>query len=180
MKKTNMIKKASVLGMFLLVLSSVSLPVFSTHAQEAASSEVAADPIFVLSMRIESPSDLSAYTSAVLEQDPDARDLSVSEGSVHLGYKQQVRLFGLIPMSVSATATVRADGAIDLTYPWYAFFSTKNNARVRSNLELFAGRIAESEGLSELGTQARVAEALRIVMKDNLEGRDTSAEAERP
>ena len=69
--------------------------------------------------------DLSAYVESQMSADTNLKNVTHTDSSVTVAYKQPAKLFGLIPSSLTATTEIKADGTVTVSYPWYAFLYSK-------------------------------------------------------
>ena len=95
---------------------------------------------------VETQADLSGYIAAEMKADKNISSVEAASGEVAVTYKQPAKLFGFIPVTIAATATVDASGNVEVSYPWYAFLMVTN----KSDLE---ARIQDSVS-AELGANA--------------------------
>lgn len=78
---------------------------------------------------------LSGYIAAEMKADKGISSVEAAADSVSLAYKQAAKLFGFIPVTVNATATVDASGNVTVSYPWYAFLMATNKADLEARIE---------------------------------------------
>lgn len=57
------------------------------------------------------------------EQGAPAETISLNVEKIETTARQQVRLFGFIPMTVNATVEINAEGKTSVSYPWWAFLA---------------------------------------------------------
>ena len=95
---------------------------------------------------VETQADLSGYIAAEMKADKNISSVEAASGEVAVTYEQRAKLFGFIPVTIAATATVDASGNVEVSYPWYAFLMVTN----KSDLE---ARIQDSVS-AELGANA--------------------------
>ena len=95
---------------------------------------------------VKTQADLSGYIAAEMKADKNISSVEAASGEVVVTYKQPAKLFGFIPVTIAATATVDASGNVEVSYPWYAFLMVTN----KSDLE---ARIQDSVS-AELGANA--------------------------
>jgi hypothetical protein len=129
---------------------------------------------------VQSKSDLSAYASGVVRADTDVSNASLSAKAVSLAYRQPAKLFGFIPVYLQATATVNADGSTNVSYPWYAFLTTKDSATLESDVRVATKDTVSANADVNAGfsaaTQAKLLAEMRDAMKARLQA-DTSVDA---
>jgi hypothetical protein len=123
---------------------------------------------------VRTQSDLSAYATTVVKTDENVESADLSDEEVSVRYKQRAWLFGVIPMYVTAEARAEADGRVTVRYPWYGFLLSKGErVELESDLnvavESALGGSASAGADLSANTQARLLEAMRTTMKQNLE-----------
>jgi hypothetical protein len=119
---------------------------------------------------------LSAYAKGVIKSDENVSKVEVQDDEVSLWYKQPAKFLGFIPTSLAARAIVRADGSVDVKYPWYSFLTAHGDADLVSDLDLAAGTIARAESTTEFSAsaKARLIDAMARVMKSHYEASTTT------
>ena len=124
---------------------------------------------------VKTSADLSAYASGVVEGDKNVDAVAASEDSVSVSYKQSAKLFGFIPIFLSATATVDSTGEVSIRYPWYAFLATTNSASLQSSVKAAtaattaANTSADASAELSAAAQAKLIDEVRAAMKGSLE-----------
>ncbi|KKU77361.1 MAG: Cell wall surface anchor family protein [Parcubacteria group bacterium GW2011_GWA2_47_7] len=122
---------------------------------------------------VKTSADLSAYASTVLLGDENASALASSDTEVSFAYKQRAKLFGLIPIFVTATVHVSASGETSVSYPWYVFLATTDSASLTSDVEAATkATLSSTEGASttfSAAAQAQLLSEIHTAMKSNLE-----------
>ena len=114
--------------------------------------------------------ELQVYAHAALRSDVKIRDMSLSSTSVSMQYDTPARLFGIIPMSVPARVNVNGSGAVNVSYPWYAFFfATNKNAIQQKVSEVVASSTqntsASSTSALSAQDQARMVDIVHSVLQ---------------
>ncbi|MBI2612373.1 hypothetical protein HYW59_00985 [Candidatus Kaiserbacteria bacterium] len=125
---------------------------------------------------VSSETDLSGFVAAQIASDENLSKVESSKSRVSVTYPQKARLFGLIPITVDATATILADGTVDVKYPWYAFLMVTNETVLESEIESRvtslnpAGVRAVADAELELtaNAQAELIDEVRAVMESQL------------
>lgn len=117
--------------------------------------------------QVSSSDDLKSYAVAAMKSDGNIRGMSFSDNSVEVDYREPGRLFGFIPVSVTAMANVNSDGSVTVTHPWYDFLIAKDDTNLQSTLAANVGPMAtaNASGQWSYATEAKIADA----MKSNLE-----------
>ncbi len=133
--------------------------------------------------------DLSGFIASQVKADDNVSQVEASADTVSVTYKQNAKLFGFIPVTLDATATVDAEGNVDISYPWYAFLAATDKAelegRIRDNVDATLGvsgsastsASANAEATAKLAasTQAKLVAAVKAAMQAQL---DASAQAD--
>lgn len=120
---------------------------------------------------VSTDADLAAYANTVVKNDENMDSTSLSSQEIALGYKERAHLFGFIPILMSVTAKVAADGSVSLQYPWYAFLTANDDATLRSSVEAAVSPTlgaSTSAGFS-VSQQAQVLAELHSAMKSSLD-----------
>ncbi|KKW45442.1 hypothetical protein A3C21_02715 [Candidatus Kaiserbacteria bacterium RIFCSPHIGHO2_02_FULL_59_21] len=135
------------------------------------------------SAAVQTSADLSAYASAVVKADENVEGAELSANKVSVHYKERAKLFGFIPIFVTATATVHKDGSVSVSYPWYGFLLSQGErveleSDVEAALQADAEVAAALEAAAEFSarTQAVLLETVHAAMKSGLAA-SLSAEA---
>ena len=134
---------------------------------------------------VSSDADLSGFVAAQIAADENVSEVKASSNNVSVTYEQQAKLFGIIPVTVNATATVRADGSVDVRYPWYAFIMVTNESALETEIEnrveatLSANATGEASARATLTAQAQavLVNEVRSAMEQSLAA-DVAADAE--
>ena len=131
--------------------------------------------------------DLSGYIAAEMKADANIWKVEAASDNVAVTYEQRAKLFGFIPVTIDATATVDANGNVEVSYPWYAFLMVTNKADLEAriqnqvsanvdldasaNVEANAGASASAEAAAQLSAeaQARIVAAVKAAMQAQLE-----------
>lgn len=71
---------------------------------------------------------LSAHVRSRLAADARIDSVALSAQQVSLTYRVPTKLFGFIPVETPLRVTVRANGTTTVSYPWYGFLLTGNQA----------------------------------------------------
>ncbi len=79
--------------------------------------------------------DLGGFIAAQVQADKNVSQVEASADNVAVTYKQNAKLFGFIPITIDATATVDAGGNVNIKYPWYAFLASTNSAELEAKIQ---------------------------------------------
>ena len=117
---------------------------------------------------VSSDTELRAYISGVIHHDTNVSAVSSSKDSVKMTYKQPARFLAVLPTSIDATATVNADGSINVSYPWYAFLFLKNRStlegKIHDAVAVDLGNATSADAALSPNVQARVIADVKAAM----------------
>ena len=136
------------------------------------------------SASVHSSADLSGFIAANIQADSSLGEVKSSSDSVSVTYKQHAKLFGFVPMMIDATATISADGSVQISYPWYAFVFVKGSGSLESKIKGVAmvdlgsnaSAAVAANGKLSAATQAKLISDIRAMMWSELNA-DASASA---
>ncbi len=115
-----------------------------------------------------SDADLSGFVAAQITADKNVAEIEASSDNVSVTYKQKAKLFGLIPVTVNATAIVLADGSVDVQYPWYAFLMVTNEGSLEAAIEDRVGAIvsanAVANAVAEVGASLELSSSAQAML----------------
>lgn len=125
---------------------------------------------------VNTDAEISGYVAAQMAADMNVSRMESSRSRISVTYPQKVKLFGFVPMTVEATATVLADGTVDVRYPWFAFLMVTNEVDLESEIEDRASTLpspslnASAEASLELTAraQAELIDTVRAAMESSL------------
>lgn len=95
---------------------------------------------------IHTSAELLTYAKQTLSKDRYIESLTLSGKGIMVSYRTQGRLLGLLPLSVPTHATVRADGSIHFSAPWYGTLTLSEKDRMKTALEVRVRTLLNSEG----------------------------------
>lgn len=105
-------------------------PIMVTRA-DVETSAVAATTLSPVSVRTEA--DLTGYAAAQIENDENLERVRVDGSDVTVTYRAPAKFLGFLSSSVRVSATVDAEGEVDVRYPWYAFlFASESEAALEA------------------------------------------------
>lgn len=91
--------------------------------------------------RVQSSAGLESYAATSVRDDERLESVSLEDNMLSVRYKTDAKFLGFIPASMSVHATVDANGAVTVRYPWYAFLMSSFESRT----ELVA-RLTKEQG----------------------------------
>ena len=110
----------------------LSVPLIVTRADLDANTVQASN---VSASNVQSKNDLQGYVAAQLQSDQDLSAVDTASDHVAVTYMEPVKLFGFIPANANTTATVDENGNVTISYPWWAFLATKDNADLQTQVQ---------------------------------------------
>lgn len=124
---------------------------------------------------VSAESDISGYVAAQMAADANVSKVESSRSRVSVTYPQKAMLFGVLPVTVEATATVLADGTVDVRFPWYTFLMVTNETDLESEIESRVSTLpspslaASTETSVELSAraQAELIDTVRVAMESS-------------
>jgi type VI protein secretion system component Hcp len=78
-------------------------------------------------MVVQSSNDFGLRMAQVALDQDEIRNIESTETETTVEYDTEIKLFGFISMNVRATVRARADGEVDVKYPWYSFLASKGD-----------------------------------------------------
>lgn len=82
------------------------------------------------------PEAASIKITELVLADDQIEELEASENEARVRYRANIKLFGLIPMEREVQAWTKADGSVEIDYPWYRFLSsTPDTEAIKSTLK---------------------------------------------
>lgn len=97
-------------------------------------------------IQVDTKADLEAYIAAQLESDENVESIEAAQNSVSVTYKDRAHLFAVIPVMVDATATVDAEGNVEVSYPWYSFLMSTDKAELEAKIQNRVNAIVDAGG----------------------------------
>lgn len=154
----------------------------STTSASTTSSTKTAVAVDMAPEKVETDSDLEAYVATALRSDESLDDVSFSEDSVTVTYKERGRLLALVPMTFTVRALAHADGTVELNYPWYSFLTLDDQDEIETDLRIAVDNAirahalgsVRAEGESEhlalsASERATIAAEMHTILKARLE-----------
>ncbi len=156
----------------------------TTHASVSAQQEVdasttaGADDTTILMTRedlqststapAEEDGTLAAHVRSRLADDARIDSVMLSSKQVSLTYRVPTKLFGFINVQTPLQVTVSADGTTSVTYPWYGFLLTGNQAGLTLRAQAAAQSVIASPSVSgtiSAQTQATLFDSLTTALE---------------
>lgn len=121
-------------------------------ADSASNAEMRADSVV-------SDNDVEAFAAATLRTHERVEGVNVSENEVRVSFKEDARLLGLFPMSVTSRVVAMADGSVRIERPWYSFLLWGERKEVAGDLETRVRAALEDGSLTADGELSARAQA---------------------
>lgn len=80
--------------------------------------------------------ELAAAATTAVGGDTNVTGVALASTSVSLAYPVRARLFGVIPVTLTARAQVEPSGAAEIKYPWYGFLFSTDDAAIQTKLQV--------------------------------------------
>lgn len=79
--------------------------------------------------------DLESYAAATLRDHESLENVDVTEDHVSLSFKEDARLFGFIPLTMTSRLMADANGNVTIVRPWYSFMVMGTTERSTTDLK---------------------------------------------
>lgn len=119
---------------------------------------------------------LSLFARNVVAENEDVEKVSVNDDAVTLWYRQDAKLFGIIPIGLRTEVTADATGDVAITYPWYHFLVTTKDdvdeGTVEARVQAAISGQANAQGSVQIHAatlRARILEALESVFHTSVQ-----------
>jgi hypothetical protein len=125
--------------------------------------------------QVQTETELAFYAAGLLLDDENAKKIELGNDEVQLTYRTRARLFGFIPVLVSATATVDEDENVRVDYPWYSFLSSTNRVEIENDIttNLESDDTAEGVNTDEIDDAVEIED--EVAENDDVDDADFSA-----
>lgn len=118
---------------------------------------------------VSTESDVEAYAASTLRTNDALESVDVTGENVSVSFKEQVRLFGFIPMDMTSRIEVASDGTVRIERPWYSFLTAGASTEVTSAIEANVRNAIETEGGLTARAQARILNEVSLALGGNAE-----------
>lgn len=117
---------------------------------------------------------LQTHAKTLVSDDAKVSSVELSSDKVAVSYQEPAKLFGFIHVSVPVTVVVAASGTTSISYPWYSFFLSTDQAslavRTRDTVSSeFAARTDASAKFSS-AEEVRILDSLHQVLRSQANG----------
>lgn len=146
------------------VKSSTSLEAESGMGEVQGSSNLSASSsVNVLSDmsadKVESDGDLQAYAETALRNDESLSDVSFTDDTVTVKYKEKGRFLALVPMTFTVSAKAHADGTLELDYPWYSFLTLDSQDELETDLRIAVDNAIRAQAVGSVRAEGQAENA---------------------
>lgn len=84
---------------------------------------------------IQTSEDFHAYAKETLDTNEEIKTVDATDSSVSVGFVEEAKLFGFIPVSLKSRVVVHSDGGVKVVRPWYSVFAIKSDAYQSTELQ---------------------------------------------
>lgn len=158
------------------VQSGSSFSVDRADAQISVGANMQADAV-------RTESDLRAFAESTLGTHDSVEKVDVGSDHVSLVFKEDARILGIVPVTMTSRIVADAQGEVRVERPWYSFLAWGTNADIANRLEArVAATLAEEGALALDGSisthaQARLVDELAAALNNSTLSADASAAA---
>ena len=128
--------------------------------------------------------ELETYITAVAQSDENFRSAEAAKNEVSVRYKERAKLFGFIPVAITAKAMADTDGNVRVRYPWYRFLLSLEDDKIQSRVEsrvnavLLSGGAQNTQAEFSAETQARLVNEIRQALRESYQGTTVEVNAD--
>lgn len=165
------------------VSASFGEPLIMTRSSLGASGDLGVraegERLLESSASVASRADLEAYASSRISSNENIEGAEFSSDRMRVSFKEEGRLFGFVPVSMTSHAEVNADGSVEVTRPWYRFMvATSASADQDLEARLTAALEASAESMTSASGNASLSAAAQARLLDEIVASlDTGAQA---
>jgi len=87
---------------------------------------------------VEEAKDLLDFIGATVVSDENIEKVAISPERIELEYAQPAKLFGFIPMSLTAKVVLSKKDKLKVKFPWYAFLTSDNVKEVKKDIDVLS------------------------------------------
>ena len=85
--------------------------------------------------QVQNQNELKNFAAATVQGDKNIANVQLSSTTVSTEYPTHATFLGFIPLTVPARVNVSGDGAVHVSYPWYAFFLATNKNELQTQAQ---------------------------------------------
>lgn len=109
--------------------------------------------------------ELRSFLNHVIKEDDRIADVHVSSTTIETHYEMPAKFLWTIPVNLTAEVSVKNDGSVSITYPWYAFLFAKHRGDIETQLEQSVA--STSSTTFSANTQAHLLNLLFLTLKNS-------------
>ncbi len=111
--------------------------------------------------------DFLDFVGAVIIGDENIENVSLNYGEIKMEYIQPAKLFGFIPMNLTAQVELSEKDEVKVSFPWYTFFTKNNAKKVKDDIDVLSLSWGAEKGGKDTDLQDRASKFQNIsnVMK---------------
>ncbi|MDO8424163.1 MAG: hypothetical protein Q7S54_00950, partial [bacterium] len=130
--------------------------------------------------------DLQAYAAGAVRSDTRIDEMNFTNETVEVKYEEEGRLLALIPVTFTVSVVAKADGTVEVEYPWYSVITVDKRDRIEVQAKVavdnalrarLVGSVRaegiEAEPRFTADESAEVAAQIHAVLKAGLTGDNT-------
>lgn len=158
-------------------------PLVVTRASARADLGAAAVPTAAATGSDERAS-LKTRANLIASGDSHVSSVSLSSKDVAVSYREPAKLFGLIRVTVPVTVRVEASGSTHVSYPWYGFMLSSNQAALAIRIQAAAQNALSASSTADAGLsvaeQSRLLDSIHAMLESSVEASATGAAVLQP
>jgi hypothetical protein len=155
----------------------VGAPLIVTRASAKADLNATATGSAMATTASDERASLKQEANRIATADERVASVSLSAKDVAVSYREPAKFLGFIRVDVPVTVRIEADGATHVSYPWYSFLFSSNQAGLAIRAEAAAknalGADATSSTTLSAAAQARLLNSIHGVLESNAEASAT-------
>lgn len=114
---------------------------------------------------VEEAKDLLDFIGATVISDENIEKIAISPEKIEMEYSQPAKLFGLIPMSLTAKVVLSEKEKLKVKFPWYSFLTSDNAKEVKEEIDVLS---LAWGGVASIGDTELQDRALKFQVISNL------------
>ncbi|KKW13779.1 MAG: hypothetical protein UY54_C0028G0008, partial [Parcubacteria group bacterium GW2011_GWA2_50_10b] len=81
-------------------------------------------------------SELESYARATVRSDALVDSMNFTDQRVEVKYREEGQLLALIPITYTVSVTAKADGTVEVKYPWYSIVTVNRKDDIESRAKV--------------------------------------------
>ena len=115
---------------------------------------------------VEDGEDLLNFVGAITLSDENIKSVSLNPEKITMEYDQPARLFGFIPMSLTAQAELDKNDVIKVRFPWYTFLTKSSKSEISAQIQSAIENASKNEAdANSLAQRARRFQTISDAMR---------------